>query len=149
MKTADEIVDKVEHMVKSDAPLDEVLQSAVRTLKQERGNYDWAGIYLLEGDTLVLNNYIGKPTEHTRIPVGVGVCGVAVAEGANQIVGDVTRADNYLACSVGTRSEIVVLIRRGSEILGQIDIDSDLENAFNQEDETLLARVANLLPRRL
>jgi L-methionine (R)-S-oxide reductase len=149
MKTADEIVDKVEHMVKSDAPLDDVLQFAVRTLKQERGSYDWAGIYLLEGDTLVLHNYIGKPTEHTRIPVGVGVCGVAVAEGANQIVGDVTRVDNYLACSVGTRSEIVVLIRRGSAILGQIDIDSDIENAFGQEDEALLARVADLLSRRL
>jgi L-methionine (R)-S-oxide reductase len=149
MKTADEIVDKVEHMVKSDAPLDEVLQFAVRTLKQERGSYDWAGIYLLEGYTLVLHNYIGKPTEHTRIPVGVGVCGVAVAEGANQIVGDVTRVDNYLACSVGTRSEIVVLIRRGSAILGQIDIDSDIENAFGQEDEALLARVADLLSRRL
>ena len=149
MKTADEIVDKVAHIVKSDAPLDEVLQSAVRTLKQERGNYNWAGIYLLEGDTLVLHNYIGKPTEHTRIPVGVGVCGVAVAEGANQIVGDVTRVNNYLACSVGTRSEIVVLIRRGSTILGQIDIDSDVENAFGHEDEALLARVGDLLSRRL
>ena len=124
MKTADEIVDQVEHIVKSAAPLDEVLQSAVRILKEERENYNWAGIYLLEGDTLVLHNYIGKPTEHTRIPVGVGVCGVAVAEGANQIVGDVTRVNNYLACSVGTRSEIVVLIRRGSAILGQIDIEA-------------------------
>lgn len=149
MKTADEIVDRVDHIVKSDVPLDEVLRSAVRTLKEERVNYNWAGIYLLEGDTLVLHNYIGKPTEHIRIPVGVGVCGVAVAEGANQIVGDVARVNNYLACSVGTRSEIVVLIRRGSAILGQIDIDSDLENAFGQEDEALLVRVANLLSRRL
>ena len=149
MKTADEIVDHIDHIVKSAAPLDEVLQSAVRTLKEERVNYNWAGIYLLEGDTLVLHNYIGKPTEHTRIPVGVGVCGVAVAEGANQIVGDVTRVNNYLACSVGTRSEIVVLIRRGSAILGQIDIDSDLENAFGREDEALLVRVANLLSHRL
>src|SRR6266404_116401 len=147
MKTADEIVDQVDHIVKSDAPLDEVLQSAVRTLKQERVNYNWAGIYLLEGDTLVLHNYIGKPTEHTRIPVGVGVCGVAVAVGANQIIGDVTKLDNYLACSVGTRSEIVVLIRRGADILGQLDIDSDLENAFNNEDEELLARASDLLSR--
>ena len=76
-------------------------------------------------------------------------CGVAVAEGANQIVGDVTKLDNYLACSVETRAEIVVLIRRGSEILGQIDIDSDLENAFTDEDEALLSRVADLIGRRL
>jgi GAF domain-containing protein len=145
MKTTDEVVSAVEQFIESGASLDEVLKHAVHLLKQERERYDWVGIYLLEGDMLVLHNYSGKPTEHTRIPVGVGVCGVAVAEGANQIVGDVTRLDNYLACSVGTRSEIVVLIRRGSEILGQIDIDSDLENAFTTEDETLLVRIAEHL----
>jgi len=149
MNTADQIVAKIEHKVNSDATVDEVLDFAVRTLKEEHDRYDWVGIYLLDGDTLVLHNYIGKPTEHVRIPVGVGVCGVAVAEGANQIVADVTKLDNYLACSVGTRSEIVVLIRRGSAILGQIDIDSDLENAFGQQDEALLSRVADLLARRL
>jgi len=149
MNTADQIVANIEHKVNSDATVDELLDFAVRTLKEEHERYDWVGIYLLDGDTLVLHNYIGKPTEHVRIPVGVGVCGVAVAEGANQIVADVTKLDNYLACSVGTRSEIVVLIRRGSAILGQIDIDSDLENAFGQQDEALLSRVADLLARRL
>jgi GAF domain-containing protein len=106
------------------------------------------GIYLIDGDTLVLHNYIGKPTDHTHIPIGRGVCGVAVAEGVNQIVSDVTKLDNYLACSVETRAEIVVLIRRGPEILGQIDIDSDLENAFTKEDEALLTRVADLIAGR-
>ena len=76
------------------------------------------------------------------------MCGVAVAEGTNQIVGDVTKLDNYLACSIETRAEIVVLIRRGTEILGQIDIDSDVENAFTSDDEALLIRVANLIARR-
>lgn len=145
MKTADEIATDVEQFIESGASLDQVLKHAVSLLKQEREHYNWVGIYLLEGDMLVLHNYVGKPTEHTRIPVGVGVCGVAVAEGANQIVGDVTRLDNYLACSVGTRAEIVVLIRRGAGILGQIDIDSDLENAFTNEDEALLVRVADRL----
>ena len=145
MKTTDEVVSEVEQFIESGASLDEVLKRAVHLLKQERESYDWVGIYLLEGDMLELHNYLGKPTEHTRIPVGVGVCGVAVTQGANQIVGDVTRLDNYLACSAGTRSEIVVLIRRGSKILGQIDIDSDLENAFTNEDETLLIRMADLI----
>lgn len=148
MKTADEIVGQVKEMVDSSAPRDEVLRYAVQILKQEREHYNWVGIYLIEGDTLVLHNYIGKPTEHTHIPIGQGVCGVAVAEGANQIVGDVTRLDNYLACSVETRAEIVVLIRRDMDILGQIDIDSDLENAFTEEDEALLSRVADLIARR-
>lgn len=146
--TADEIVSQVEQMVDSSATRDEVLRDAVQILKKERGHYNWVGIYLVEGDTLVLHNYIGKPTEHTHIPIGKGVCGVAVAEGANQIVGDVTRLDNYLACSVETRAEIVVLIRRDMDILGQIDIDSDLENAFTEEDEALMSRVADLIARR-
>jgi L-methionine (R)-S-oxide reductase len=148
MKTADEIASLVEQITNSAAPLDEVLRYAVHILKQERELYNWVGIYLVEGDMLVLHNYVGKHTEHTRIPIGVGVCGVAVAQGSNQIIGDVTKLDNYLACSVETRAEIVVLIRRGMDILGQIDIDSDLENAFNHEDESLLARIADLLAPR-
>jgi GAF domain-containing protein len=148
MKTADEIVSQVEEIVDSSATRDEVLRYAVQILKQDREHYNWVGIYLIEGDTLVLHNYMGKPTEHTHIPIGQGVCGVAVAEGTNQIVGDVTRLDNYLACSVETRAEIVVLIRRDMDILGQIDIDSDLENAFTEEDEALLSRVADLLALR-
>ena len=148
MKSAEEIVSLVEGMVGSGATRDDVLRYAVEILKQEREHYHWVGIYLLEGDTLVLNNYIGKLTEHTRIPVGQGVCGVAVAEGANQIIGDVTKLNNYLACSLETRSEIVVLIRRAADIFGQIDIDSDQENAFDKEDESLLAHVAELLARR-
>lgn len=148
MKTDDEIVGLVEQKVGSSATRDEVLRYAVTILKEEREHYNWVGIYLVEGDMLILHNYIGKPTEHTHIPIGKGVCGVAVAEGKNQIVGDVTKLDNYLACSVETRAEIVVLIRRGPDIVGQIDIDSDLENAFTAEDESLLMRVAEQVARR-
>jgi GAF domain-containing protein len=148
MKTADEIVGEVELLINSSKSRDEVLRESVQILKHERHHYNWVGIYLLEDETLVLHNYIGKPTEHTHIQVGQGVCGVAVAEGANQIVGDVTKLDNYLACSVETRAEIVVLIRRGVRIIGQIDIDSDLADAFTSEDESLLSRVAELLARR-
>jgi L-methionine (R)-S-oxide reductase len=149
MIAADEIVRWVEQLADSDAPDDEVLRGAVRILQQEREHYDWVGIYLLEGDTLVLHNYVGKSTDHTRIPVGVGVCGAAVADGENKIVGDVTKIDNYLACSLETRAEIVVLIRRGHEVLGQIDIDSDQENVFTAEDEALLSRVAHVLALRV
>jgi L-methionine (R)-S-oxide reductase len=148
MKSDDEIVSEIEQVVNSDASRAEVLRAAVGLLKREREHYNWVGIYLLEGDTLTLDNYIGKPTEHTRIRVGQGVCGTAVAERANQIVGDVTRVENYLACSLETRAEIVVLIRRGDEIFGQIDIDSDLADAFTPNDEALLNRVADLLARR-
>jgi GAF domain-containing protein len=148
MKTSGEITSRIERAVMSDLSRDEALREAVRILKQERERYNWVGIYLLEGDTLVLHNYIGKPTDHTRIPVGRGVCGAAVADRENKIIADVTAIDNYLACSIETRAEIVVLIRRGDEIFGQIDIDSDTANAFTSEDESLISEAADLLARR-
>lgn len=126
-------------------PKDAVLRRAVRALKEARPKYEWVGIYLLEGEELVLHNYIGKPTEHTRIAIGVGVCGTAVARGEDLNVPDVTALDNYLACSVETQSEIVVLIRSGDRILGQIDIDSDAKGAFGDEDVRELRTVAAAL----
>jgi len=87
-------------------------------------------LYMLHGNELLLEAYAGRETEHTRIPVGSGVCGTAVSSGQDQNVPDVRSVQNYLACNAWTRSELVVLIRRGSLILGQIDIDSDLPNPF-------------------
>lgn len=142
------IVSRVEQIVNSNVSRDEALREAVHILKAECPPYNWVGIYLLEGQTLVLHNYIGKPTEHTHIPVGQGVCGTAVAERRNQIIDDVTAIDNYLACSLETRAEIVVLIRRDDDIFGQIDIDSDTASAFTSQDEALLAAVADLLAHR-
>lgn len=114
----------------------------------ELPNYNWCGVYRLEGDELVLDEYVGEPTEHTRIPVGRGVCGTAVAEKTNQLVKDVRELDNYLSCSINTRSEIVVLIRRGEEVLGQIDIDGHTVGAFGPNDEALLDDIAQLLADR-
>lgn len=110
--------------------------------------YDWSGIYVLQGDTLHLDMYAGEPTEHTEIPVGRGVCGTAVAEKSNQVVDDVRTLENYLACSLKTRSEIVVLIKDGENILGQIDIDSHTPARFGAEDERFLEEIARLLAER-
>lgn len=114
----------------------------------ELPGYNWCGVYRLDGDTLVLDEFVGAPTEHTRIPVGVGVCGTAVAENRNQVVADVRELSNYLSCSVQTRSEIVVLIRRGEEILGQIDIDGHEVGSFDSSDEALLEQIAEILAGR-
>jgi len=111
--------------------------------------YDWAGIYRLEGDELVLDECVGEATEHVRIPVGAGVCGTAVAERANQVIDDVRNLTNYLACSAKTRSEIVVLIHgKDGSILGQIDIDGHRVGAFDASDEGFLKEVAALLAER-
>jgi GAF domain-containing protein len=91
---------------------------------------------------------VGTPTDHTEIPVGRGVCGTAVAENQNQVIPDVRELSNYLACSLETRAELVVLIRRNNEILGQIDIDSHTTNRFQQEDVALLEAMAEILAER-
>ncbi len=111
--------------------------------------YHWSGIYRLEGDTLVLDAYVGAATDHTHIPVGRGVCGTAVAERSNQVIADVRELDNYLACSLQTRSEIVVLIySEDGTILGQIDIDGHTVGAFDASDESMLEELARELAAR-
>ena len=111
--------------------------------------YNWSGIYRLEGETLVLDEYVGAATDHTRIAVGVGVCRTAVAEGKNQVIDDVRQLSNYLACSLETRAELVVLIFSPEhEILGQIDIDGHQVGAFDASDEAMLEAMAKTLAQR-
>jgi GAF domain-containing protein len=117
-------------------------------LLDELPAYNWSGIYRLEGETLVLDEYVGAKTDHTRIPVGRGVCGTAVAEDRNQVIADVRQLENYLSCSLETRSEIVVLIRSGGKVLGQIDIDGHTVNGFDASDEALLERIATIMAAR-
>jgi GAF domain-containing protein len=129
------------------ADRDALLRAAVEAIEAASERYDWVGVYLLEDGVLELHNYIGEETEHTRIAVGHGVCGTAVAENRDINVADVRELDNYIACSLDTRSEIVVLIRdSGSgEIYGQLDLDSDQSAAFTDQDEAELRRVADWL----
>jgi L-methionine (R)-S-oxide reductase len=129
----------------------DALADAMQYLSTHRKDYHWVGIYKLEGDTLVLGPYVGPTTDHVRIPVGRGVCGTAVAENKNQVVPDVRELDNYLACNLQTRSEIVVLIREPGtgRILGQIDVDGQAVNAFGKEEEGFLTNVAELLAPHL
>ena len=132
--------------------------AALRRLAMEQldslDTYNWSGIYRLEGETLILDEYVGASTDHTRIKVGVGVCGTAVAEGKNQVITDVRELSNYLACSAETRAELVVLIyrdgivRSDSEIIGQIDIDGHTVGAFDVTDEYLLTELAKILAER-
>jgi len=110
--------------------------------------YDWSGIYRLEADSLLLDEYVGAETDHTHIAIGVGVCGTAVKEDRNVLVEDVRQLSNYLACSLQTRSEIVVLIRRGEHVLGQIDIDGHEVGAFDASDEAFLENLGNLIAAR-
>ncbi len=126
-------------------PLDAILHRAVQRLHEQRDAYDWVGIYLLSGDQLILHSFIGRPTDHARITVGTGVCGVAVAENRDINVPDISAFDGYLTCSAETQSEIVMLIRHGERVIGQLDIDSDTRAAFDDDDERELRLVADAL----
>jgi L-methionine (R)-S-oxide reductase len=139
---------EVEDLVASDAPDEEVLNEVVRRVHEARPSWDWSGIYLLVGDTLVLGPRTA-PADHSRIGIGEGVCGTAVSENRNQVVEDVRKIENYLACSIHTRSELVVLIRDSDKIVGEFDIDSDTVGAFSQEDEALLDEMGLLISGRV
>jgi len=124
------------------------MKAAVSILK-EQPDYSWVGIYLLDGNELVLGPYLGKPSPHTRIPLGRGICGAAASEKQTIIVDDVNADPRYLACSVDTKSEIVAPIMIDNVVLGEIDIDSDRRAAFGARDRELLERVAAALARIL
>ena len=127
----------------------QAMETVVRTLKAEHPDYTWVGIYLLHGNELVLGPFVGKPSPHTRIPLGRAICGAAAAERATIIVDDVSADPRYLACSVETKSEIVTPIMLDGDVLGEIDIDSDTRAAFGPDDRALLEQVAALLAPRL
>jgi L-methionine (R)-S-oxide reductase len=112
-------------------------------------HYTWVGIYQLAGDELVLGPFVGKPSPHTRIPLGRGICGAAATAKATIVVDDVHSDPRYLACSLETRSEIVVPVMRGAEVLAEIDIDSDTPAAFDERDRQMLETVAALLAEKL
>jgi L-methionine (R)-S-oxide reductase len=135
------------------APDDQAaMESTVRLLKDRMPDYTWAGIYLCDSNELVLGPFVGKPSPHTRIPLGRGICGAAATDKQTIIVDDVNDDPRYLACSVDTRSEIVVPIlggQSGNEVLGEIDVDSDRAAAFGPSDKALLESIAALLASRL
>ena len=130
-----------------DASRPELLQLTATKVREAGAPYTSVYLYMLDdgGERLVLEAYDGRPTDLTEIPVGEGVCGTAVADKADLNVPDVTAAPEYLSCSTETQSELVVLIRRHDEILGEIDIDSDVSDGFDAGEVAAVRRVADAL----
>jgi L-methionine (R)-S-oxide reductase len=142
---ADRVIAALRGAFARDAGRAELLTLAAERIRTSGAPYTSVYLYMLHGEELVLEAYAGRETDHTRIAVGQGVCGTAVATKQDQNVPDVRAVDNYLACNTWTRSELVVLIRRGSTILGQIDIDSDVPDPFTPDEETAVRKVADAL----
>ena len=123
-----------------------VLQSIIDFLYENFDHYSWVGIYIVKGNDLILGPWKGMhATEHIKIPIGQGICGSAAASGKTEVIPDVNADERYLACFVSTKSEIVVPIKKGEKILGEIDIDSDIKDAFSKEDANFLEKIADML----
>ncbi len=146
--TDDDVLARLREVASSaDAKLRLPLE-AVHILKHNYPHYDWVGIYNLEGENiLVLGPFLGKPSPHTRIKTDSGICGAAVREEQTIIIDDVNADPRYLACSLETKSEIVVPIFKDGAVVGEIDIDSHKHAAFTVSDRQLLEEVAAILSR--
>ncbi len=129
----------------------ELQKSLVQWLDKEVSYYNWTGFYFMndEKQQLEIGPYVGAYTDHTVIPYGRGICGQVAVSGKTFEVPDVHAQDNYLACSLATKSEIVVPIYKRENLVGQIDIDSHELDPFTQEDHDLLEAVANFVAQRL
>ena len=135
----------------SNGSTDDILLSICEFLKKEVDYYTWVGFYFKNGDRneLKLGPYVGAPTDHTIIPFGRGICGQVALSNENFVVPDVSAQDNYLACSLTVKSEIVVPIFVNEVNIGQIDIDSDVLDPFTQVDEQLLEFVCEEVSKLL
>lgn len=142
---ADKVVAGLRGAFARDVGREALLRLAAERIRAAGAPYTSVYMYMLHGGELVLEAYAGRETEHTRIAVGQGVCGTAVATGEDQNVPDVRAISNYIACNAWTRSELVVLIRRGGVILGQIDVDSDEPDPFTEEERAAVRKVADAL----
>jgi putative methionine-R-sulfoxide reductase with GAF domain len=120
----------------------EVIERTVARLHATEPTFDWVGVYILEGDTLVLGPFRGRPTDHARIPMGQGVCGAVAATGQTEVVPDVRLRPGHIACDVETRSETVVPVVRDGRILAVLDVDSNAVDAFGEREVRLIERAA-------
>lgn len=127
-------------VTKSEPNATEKMQQICDVLQTTVDHYDWVGFYFKNGDKreLKLGPYTGEPTDHTIIPFGKGICGQVAESNENFVVPDVQAQDNYIACSVTVKSEIVIPLFKNGENIGQIDIDSNTPDPFTKADEEFL-----------
>jgi L-methionine (R)-S-oxide reductase len=148
-----ELIPKLNALASTSSSAQELMTSIVKLFHQELLKYNWVGFYMLEkdgaSDVLVLGPFRGTMTPHTRIPLNQGICGAAASTGKTIIVDDVSSDLRYLACSLETKSEIVVPIFVHKKVVGELDIDSHFLAAFTPDDRRLCEHAATLVGRWL
>jgi GAF domain-containing protein len=144
--------DKIYHEIESliSKRSNELLQTICNKLKNDVYHYDWVGIYVLDqlSNTLILGPFAGKPTPHTHIKVGKGVCGQVAESGQTIVVQDVSKIDNYISCGLDVQSEIVVPIKKNHLFVAELDIDSHSPAPFTSDDEIFLNKICMLLAEK-
>lgn len=145
---------EIDHLASAALTAEELMQGIVKKLNERMLKYNWAGFYILENTAgqppvLVLGPYVGAMTPHTRIPLNKGICGAAASTGKTQVVHDVNSDSRYLACSIETKSEIVVPVFVRGRVVGELDIDSHFPAAFGPEDQELVEHCARVLGKHL
>lgn len=143
LEVHNKILAELKPMVEEKHP--DILKKICQVLKEEIYHYDWVGFYILKNRQLELGPFAGKPTEHTRIAIGKGVCGQVAKTGRTIVVQDVKKEDNYIACSLDVQSEIVVPIFKNDKFIAEIDIDSHSPAPFTDNDVSFLEKIANLV----
>jgi L-methionine (R)-S-oxide reductase len=153
VENANHLLNTIDHLVSTtNGDWKDTLNRVCALLQKEVPHYDWVGFYFadFEQKTLHLKSFAGIPTDHTEIPFGKGICGQVAESNANFVVPDVQAQDNYIACSIDVKSEIVVPLFKAGVNIGQIDVDSNRINPFGPEDERFLEavndKVKNIIP---
>lgn len=148
-----EVSHEASELAQATANASDLMQRMVKLLHHRMLKYNWVGFYMLEAGAqppmLVLGAFEGAVTPHTRIPLNQGICGAAASSGRMIIVDDVSKDPRYLACSLETKSEIVVPIFAGGKVVGELDIDSHFPAAFAREDQELVQHCAVLVGKKL
>ncbi|MGA8539439.1 MAG: GAF domain-containing protein [Terriglobales bacterium] len=149
----DEVRNTVDRLNSEARTADQLMKGIALLLNQQMLKYNWVGFYMLEAGVepamLALGHYQGAMTVHTRISLNQGICGAAASSGKTVVVDDVKKDPRYLACSLETKSEIVVPIFVHGEVAGELDIDSHFLAAFAEEDRQLVEYCAQLVGQRL
>jgi len=145
---------EIDHLASTALSAEELMQGMVEKLNHRMLKYNWVGFYLLESapgqpPVLVLGPFVGAMTPHTRIPLNQGICGAAASSGKTVVVHDVASDPRYLACSIETKSEIVVPVLVRGKVVGELDIDSHFPSAFGPDDQELVEYCARLLGKQL
>ena len=146
-----EVLKQLDELGLSALNSDQLMRGIVRILQSRMLKYNWVGFYMLDSSSpvLVLGPFEGAMTPHTRIPLNQGICGAAASTGKTVVVDDVSKDPRYLACSLETKSEIVVPLFASGRVVGELDIDSHSPAAFGQDDRDLVEHCAALVGKRL